>query len=69
MYNYCHSDVDILRRECITYRELFITISDIDPFQYCTLAGVSIAIYSSKFLEPNTVAVCEESSNDLFSIK
>ena len=32
MYQYCQSDVDILRRGCMKFRELFIQIAKIDPF-------------------------------------
>ena len=35
MYKYCRSDVDILRRGCLVFRQLFI---DIAPFQYITIA-------------------------------
>ncbi|GFS99061.1 DNA_pol_B_2 domain-containing protein [Trichonephila clavipes] len=35
---YCDSDVDILRRECLEMRKLFLKIADIDPFRYVTLA-------------------------------
>ena len=38
MYKYCKSDVDILRRGCLKLRELFMKISNIDPFQYVTIA-------------------------------
>jgi len=32
LYEYCKSDVDILRKGCLKYRELFIDIANIDPF-------------------------------------
>jgi DNA polymerase type B, organellar and viral len=44
MYNYCKADVDVLRQSCILFRELFIKIANIDPFQYITIAGVCKAI-------------------------
>ena len=50
MYDYCKSDVDILRRGCQTYRELFLEIAGIDPFQYVTIAGVCMAIYKNEYL-------------------
>ena len=31
MFNYCKSDVDILRKGCLKLRELFIQIANIDP--------------------------------------
>ena len=50
MKAYCISDVDILRRSCIIFRELFIDIADIDPFSYTTIASVCMAIYKNKYL-------------------
>ena len=32
---YCRSDVDILRRCCLEFRELFRNITQIDPFEKC----------------------------------
>ena len=32
---YCQSDVDILRRSCLEFRELFRQITDVDPFASC----------------------------------
>ena len=32
---YCRSDVDILRRCCLEFRELFRSVTDIDPFEKC----------------------------------
>ena len=36
---YCRSDVDILRRCCLEFRELFYNITDIDPFTMFTVAS------------------------------
>jgi hypothetical protein len=69
MYKYCKSDVDILRRGCTIYRDLFLEISNIDPFQYITLASVCSAIYKNEFLPENTIAVCKENPSDSYSIK
>jgi hypothetical protein len=39
---YCRSDVDILRRCCLEFRELFSQITDVDPFASClTIASAS----------------------------
>lgn len=35
---YCKSDVDILRRSCSQYRQLYMDMANIDKFQYITLA-------------------------------
>ena len=54
---YCRSDVDILRRSMMSFREKFITISNIDPLLYVTIAAVSMAIMRSEFLMPKQIAV------------
>lgn len=60
LLEYCKSDVDILRRGCIKLREEFLEIANIDPFQYLTIASVCMAIYRSKYLIENTIAILEE---------
>ena len=69
MYKYCKSDVDILRQGCIKLRELFLRVSNIDPFQYITIASVCLAIYRNDCLEENTICVVDEAPNDTYSIK
>src|SRR3989442_1559255 len=69
MYKYCKSDVDILRRGCLKLRELFMQISNIDPFQYITIASVCHAIYRNEFLPANTIGVINEFPTDNYSIK
>jgi DNA polymerase type B, organellar and viral. len=54
---YCDSDVDILRRGCLELKKQFLEMADIDPFQYITIAGVCMAIYRSKYLQPKTIAL------------
>ncbi|VDI57140.1 Hypothetical predicted protein [Mytilus galloprovincialis] len=67
MYNYCVSDVDILRRGCMEFRKIMIDVTSvkdtnekgeiithaegIDPFNYITIASVCQAIYRQLFLE------------------
>ena len=69
MYEYCKSDVDILRKGCIKLRELFMLIANIDPFQYITIASVCQAIYRSQFLPENTIGICDEAQVDTYSVK
>jgi hypothetical protein len=69
MYKYCKCDVDILRRECLELRRLFIQIANIDPFQYITIASVCQAIYRNSYLPENTVAIYNENPTDIYSIK
>lgn len=51
MEEYCISDVDILRRCCIKFRQLYMDLCKIDPFQYLTIASVCMAIYKYNFID------------------
>jgi len=66
-FEYCDSDVDILRRGCLELRKQFLEIADIDPFQYITIAGVCMAIYRSKYLQPETIAIIKEDKKGMYS--
>ena len=57
LLEYCQSDVDILRRSCLQFRESFIKIANIDPFQYVTISSVVMAIFRGYYLKPDTIAV------------
>jgi hypothetical protein len=57
---YCDSDVDTLRRGCFELRKQFLEIANIDRFQYITIASVCMAIYSSKYLQPKTIAIIKD---------
>ena len=54
---YCRSDVDILRRSMLKFREDFIKLENIDPLQYITIASVCMNIYRSKYMPINNIAV------------
>ena len=55
---YCRSDVDILRRCCMEFRELFRSVTDIDPFEKClTIASACHRVYRTNFLKEKTIAV------------
>ncbi len=55
---YCRSDVDILRRSCMEFRELFRDSTGIDPFEKClTIASACNLVYRTNFLKENTIAV------------
>jgi hypothetical protein len=64
---YCDSDVDILRRGMLQYREDFLAISNIDPLQYITISAVCLAVYRSKFLVPDTLAILDPVRKDQYS--
>ena len=55
--SYCRSDVDILRRCCLEFRELFHEITDIDPFRTITIASACHKVYRSKYLLKDTIAI------------
>ena len=55
---YCRSDVDILRRCCLEFRELFRDVTDIDPFKQClTIASACNLVFRTNFLKENTIAI------------
>ena len=57
---YCRSDVDILRRGMMKFREDFIQLENIDPLHYITIASVCLTICSSKYMPKKTIAVVPE---------
>ena len=55
---YCRSDVDILRKCCLLYREMFRKETDIDPFNKAlTIASNCQEVYRTNFLKKDTIAV------------
>ena len=55
---YCRSDVDILHKCCLLYREMFRKETDIDPFNKAlTIASYCQEVYRTNFLEKDTIAV------------
>ena len=57
---YCRSDVDILRRSMIKFREDFIKLKNIDPLKFITIASVCMSIYRTNYLPKKTIAVVPE---------
>jgi hypothetical protein len=51
MREYCISDVDILRKCCIQFRQLYMEVAEIDPFQYLTIASVCMQIFKYHFVD------------------
>ena len=68
--DYCISDVDILSKSVLTYRDIFleVTKSDliendcgIDPFQSClTIASICNLVYRRNFMKQKTIALIPE---------
>ena len=55
---YCRLDVDILRKCCLLYREMFRNETDIDPFNKAlTIASYCQEVYLTNFLKKDTIAV------------
>ena len=55
---YCRSDVDILAKCCLLYREMFKNETGIDPFDKAlTIASYSMQVYRTNFLQKDTVAL------------
>ena len=62
---YCRSDVDILAKCCMLYREMLKEVTamgddemGIDPFdQATTIAGYCMQVYRTKFLQKDTIAL------------
>ena len=58
LLRYCISDVDILQRACGAFRELFISVTNTDPFQEAiTIASACNVVYRKNFLKPRQIAV------------
>ena len=55
---YCRSDVDILRKCCLLYREMLRKETDIDPFNKAlTIASYCQEVYRTNFLKKDTIAI------------
>ena len=55
---YCRSDVDILRKCCMAFREMLREKTGIDPFEKClTIASYCHEVYRTNFLKKDTIAV------------
>jgi len=52
MRKYCISDVNILQKGMLKFRELFLKVANIDPLRYITIAGVCMTIYRHYYIDP-----------------
>ncbi len=50
LLSYCVSDVDILRKSCLKFRQLLKQETDLDPFSFITIAAVCLGVFRYKFL-------------------
>ena len=54
---YCRSDVDIMAKCCLLYREMFRNETDIDPFDKAlTIASYCHQVYRTNFLKKDTIS-------------
>ncbi|KAK7605181.1 hypothetical protein V9T40_007039 [Parthenolecanium corni] len=67
LVEYCMSDVDILRKGCMKFRELFLANNNIDPFLYVTIPSVCMAIFRSEYLKEKTIAIYDPDYKDKYS--
>ena len=55
---YCHSDVDILRRCCLKFKQLMEETCHLDPFKYgVTIASACNRVFRQEFLEEDTIGL------------
>ena len=58
MEKYCRSDVDILRRGCGKFRELFLEHGSVDPFtEATTIAQACNLVWRKKFMPQQTIGL------------
>ena len=60
---YCRSDVDILRRSMLKFREHFIEFENIDPLQYVTIASVCMSVYRGNYMPSDVIATWKDTTN------
>ena len=59
---YCQAHVDILRRCCLAFRQLFQQVTNVDRFAKClTIASACNLVFRRTFLPENTIAVIPSS--------
>ena len=60
MYYYCSSDVDILRKGCIKFSQLFNQTSGVTPFydtSCITIASLALKIFRFNFLRKKCIGI------------
>src|SRR5436190_2172200 len=56
--NYCRTDVDILRRACMAFRNIFLTRGNVCPFEECTtIASTCMTVFRKNFLRKDEIGV------------
>lgn len=57
MKAYCYSDVDILRKAALKFRDLFLKTVGIDPLESITIAGACMKLFRTKYLKPQMIGL------------
>lgn len=60
-WEYCESDVLLLKEGCEAFRYLFLSVSnqEVDPLQFITIASVCMALYRRFYLPKNSIAIMD----------
>jgi len=64
LLSYCRSDVDILRKGCLAFRQMFMTVTSkdenpgIDPFENCiTIASACNLVFRRNYLDHESIGI------------
>ncbi len=57
LHAYGVNDVVLLREACMKYREAFIDCTELDPFNFTTLASCCMGVFKSHYLNRDTLAL------------
>jgi hypothetical protein len=60
-FSYCEADVDLLAKGCFKFRDIIISIANIDPFaNNFTIASLCHSIYRKQYMPLNSIGVISE---------
>ena len=55
MIKYCRSDVEVLARGVLKYRQIFYNKLNVDPFRYITISSLCMNIFKAKLMPKHTI--------------
>ncbi|XP_070570352.1 uncharacterized protein [Ptychodera flava] len=60
--NCCRSDVDILRRSCVKFQDMFVQMSGIDPFKVCMTisSACKVALHKNSLMEETKGVIADQ---------
>ena len=53
---YCESDIKLLKEGCLTFKRLFETLTEFNPFDHMTIASACNRDLRQNRMTPNTIA-------------